>query len=84
MPSLTDAVSLHRYCPTCYTRLYNTNSARPGMAIVRAGTVDGSEAISPRMHIYISTKQSWIMLPEDVPAYDEAPPVEAFMRVVMA
>ncbi|MEZ0242885.1 MAG: GFA family protein [Sphingomonas sp.] len=81
MPSLTDAVSLHRYCGTCYTRLYNTNSARPGLAIVRAGTVDGSERLSPKMHIYISTKQPWVALPGGVPAYEENAPTDAWLKL---
>jgi len=76
MPSLSGALSLHRYCGACYTRLFNTNSQRPGLAIVRAGTVDGSEGLIPRMHIYTSTKQPWIVLPDGVPAYPENAPLE--------
>jgi hypothetical protein len=75
---LSGGVSTHRYCARCLTRIYNTNTARPGIAIVRAGTVDGSETLTPRLHIYTSTKQPWITLPEGVPAYPEAPPVEAW------
>lgn len=78
MPTLSGGVSTHRYCARCLTRIYNTNTARPGIAIVRAGTVDGSETLAPRLHIYTSTKQPWITLPEGVPAYPEAPPLEAW------
>jgi hypothetical protein len=78
MPTLTGGLSVQRYCAKCLTRIYNTNSARPGLAIVRAGTVDGSERLSPRLHIHTSTKQPWITLPEGVPAYPESAPLEVW------
>lgn len=76
--------SIQRYCAACLTRIYNTNEARPGLAIVRAGTVDGSEHLSPRMHIFTSTRQPWIALPTDVPAYDDMPPMEAWLALMTA
>ena len=82
MPTLQGGVSTHRYCARCLTRIYNTNTGRPGLAIVRAGTIDGSEGLSPRFHIYVSTMQPWIVLPEGVPAYPESPPLEAFIRLL--
>ncbi|MBO9712898.1 GFA family protein [Sphingomonas sp.] len=72
--------SIQRYCPECLTRLYNTNEARPGLVIVRAGTIDGSERLSPVVHIFTSTKQPWITLPEDAEAYADAAPMEAWGR----
>jgi hypothetical protein len=82
MPTLTGGVSVQRYCANCLTRLFNTNAAWPGMAIVRAGTVDGSETLAPAFHIYTSTKQRWIALPEGVPAFDEAPPLDQWSRLL--
>jgi hypothetical protein len=76
------ARSIVRYCPECLTRLYNTNDSRPGLAILRAGTLDGSEHLSPRFHIFVSTKQPWIALPEGIPAFEEAAPVEVFARLL--
>lgn len=81
MPTLQRGVSTQRYCAKCLTRIYNTNTGRPGLAIVRAGTIDGSKALSPRLHIFTSTKQPWIVLPEGVPAYPESAPVEAWLRI---
>ena len=34
------ASSVQRLCGSCHTRLWNTNSARPGIAVVRAGILD--------------------------------------------
>jgi len=81
MPTLQGGVSTQRYCAKCLTRIYNTNTGRLGLAVVRAGTIDGSETLSPRLHIYVSTKQPWVVLPADVVAYPESPPPEAWARV---
>ena len=81
MQTLQGGVSTQRYCAKCLTRIYNTNTGRPGLAIVRAGTVDGSEGLSPRLHIFTSTKQPWIALPDGVPAYAENASLDVWMTL---
>jgi hypothetical protein len=39
MPRPSGGVSTHSFCPDCFGRIYNVNSERPGMAIVRGGTL---------------------------------------------
>jgi hypothetical protein len=69
--------SRQRLCGTCHTRLWNTNSARPGIAVVRAGTLDGSDRLEPKLHIWVKRKQPWVVLAKDVPAFEEnASPAE--------
>ena len=76
------AVSTGYHCAVCVGRLYSTNSRWPGMAIVRAGTVDGSERLSPALHIFTSTKQPWLVLPEDVPAFEDVGTPEELMAIL--
>src|ERR1700722_18071277 len=45
-------VSRQRACPTCFTRIYNTNSARPGSVTLRAGTLDRSNELKIVAHIW--------------------------------
>ncbi len=69
--------STQRVCGTCHTRLWNTNTARPGIAVVRAGTLDAAETLVPRAHIWTKRKQPWIVIAEEVPSWPEnAPPAE--------
>ena len=78
-----DRTSTQRVCATCHSRIYNTNTRRPGLAVVRAGTLDRSEELACVGHIFTGTRQRWFDLPEDVPSWPEAPsPVElaALMR----
>jgi hypothetical protein len=77
------AVSWQRMCGICHTRLQNTNSARPGLVVIRAGTLDASDRLTPALHIWVKRKQPWIVLPEDVPVFDEAAPADTFLSIVL-
>jgi len=77
------AQSWQRVCGTCHTRLWNTNSARPGIAMVRAGTLDASDRIEPRAHIWVKRKQPWIILPEGMPAFAESAPLAEFTAILL-
>jgi len=70
-------------CGTCHTRIYNTNTARPGLTIVRAGTLDESDRIVPRLHIWVKRKQSWIAIPDDVPQFVQSLSADEFMRIML-
>jgi hypothetical protein len=72
-----DRTSHQRMCGTCHTRLYNTNTRRPGIAVIRAGTLDDSHFIEVAAHIWVKRKQPWLSLPEGARAWPEAaPPAE--------
>ncbi len=55
-------ISRQRMCEICHTRIFNTNSARPGVAVIRAGTLDRSNALIVTAHIWTRSKQSWLEL----------------------
>lgn len=76
------ATSIQRVCGTCHTRLWNTNSARPGIAVVRAGTLDESEHLMPRAHIWTKRKQPWIVIAEDIPHWSEGAPMAEFVAAL--
>ena len=76
------STSHHRVCGDCHSRLWNTNERLPGFAIVRAGTLDASDTLTPVAHIWASRKQPWISLPEGVPTYAENAPPAEFAAIV--
>jgi hypothetical protein len=70
-------ISRQRACPVCFTRIYNTNSARPGLVVVRAGTLDRSDELKIVAHIWTKRKMAGIVIPDDVPSWpDGAPPAD--------
>jgi hypothetical protein len=70
-------------CATCFTRLFNETTAAPGMRVVRASVLDGSEQLAPKAHIWVKRKQSWLALPAEIPQWAESPTPEAFADIVM-
>jgi len=82
LPTVGGAISTIHHCPACLTRLYGVGSARPAIAIVRAGTLDESAILEPAMHIFTSTKQPWVALPEGVPAYEDNPGADVWAQLL--
>ena len=76
------AVSTQRICSVCHTRLWNTNSARPGIAVVRAGTLDASDGLVPRAHIWASRKQPWVVIADGIPTFAENAPAVDFVAIM--
>lgn len=79
-----DRVSLQRFCAECHARVYNTNSARPAIAVVCGGTIDRSEELVCKAHIFTNYKQGWVAIPEDVPQRGEAAPQAEFVAALFA
>lgn len=72
-------------CPTCFTRVCNTNSARPGLVMIRAGGFDDSHRLDVVAHMWARRKQPWLTLDPAVPAWPEGPPdAAAFYRLIGA
>ena len=75
--SPSGSTSTQHLCGVCHARLWNTNTARAEIAVVRAGTLDASDALIPRAHIWVKRKQPWVVIADDVPTWPEnAPPAD--------
>ena len=58
-------------CPECKVAVWSDYGRRPYLRFVRVGTLDDPTAIAPDVHIYTRSKQPWVALPADVPAFAE-------------
>ena len=65
----------HRLCARCHTRLWSTNDVYPDYAFIRAGTLERSQELVPRAHMWVKRKQAWVRLDSSVPQWPESPPV---------
>jgi hypothetical protein len=74
--------SRQRACPTCFTRVYNSNTRRPGLVVVRAGTLDRSDELSIVAHIWTQRKLAGIAIPDGVPSWPEGAPPADFVAAV--
>lgn len=76
--------SIQFACPTCFTRLYNTNSARPGLVVIRAGTFDASHELTIVAHIWTKRKQPWLIIDDRWPTWQESAPQAELFRLIDA
>lgn len=60
-------------CAKCGNRIYAENDARPGIVVLRAGTLDDSNTLVPRAHLWVKSRQPWIIIPDDANVYQEQP-----------
>jgi len=59
-------------CPECRVALWSHYAgAGDGLCFVRVGTLDDPDRLPPDVHIYTSTKQPWVVLPQGVPVFEE-------------
>jgi hypothetical protein len=71
-PSLSGKGQKIARCPKCRVALWS-NYAGAGDAVrfVRVGTLDEAGRFPPDIHIFASSKQPWVVLPEGAPAVPE-------------
>jgi len=66
-------------CPDCRIAVWsNYAGAGPILRFVRVGTLDTPDVLQPDIHIFTSSKQAWVVLPQDVPAVPEYYEIERY------
>jgi hypothetical protein len=59
-------------CPACRLAVWSHYSGSgPVTRFVRVGTLDTPDVLPPDVHIFTSTKQPWVVLPDGVPTFAE-------------
>lgn len=59
-------------CPQCHIALWsNYAGAGDAARFVRVGTLDEPDRLPPGAHIFTSSKQPWVVLPPETPAFTE-------------
>lgn len=72
LPSASGRGQVFWRCADCGVAVWsNYPQAGPAIHFVRVGTLDDPARVPPDIHIYTSTKQPWVVLPEGVPAIAE-------------
>jgi len=71
--SSTGRGKLGAFCPDCGTRIYHKPEWRKGTYSIKPGTLDDTSDLKPDMHLWTSSKQPWVIIPEGVEAYEKQP-----------
>jgi hypothetical protein len=65
----------HRYfCKTCGCHLFAKADQRPGMVLVRAGSLDDDPKMQPQCHIWVKAKAPWHPICDSIPQFQEGMP----------
>lgn len=68
------AESLERgFCSRCGTTIFSRRVSA-GVIGLTVGSLDDPSLFQPDMHIWVSSKQPWLEISNDLPQYPEGPP----------
>lgn len=62
-----------RFCARCGSHLFADNTGRPGLSVVRLGTLDDPSSIAPQSNIWVSSAPRWACLNPALPAIEKQP-----------
>lgn len=65
-PSNSGLGQLISRCPRCKVAVWSNYGGNMSIDFVRIGTLDNPDLLAPDIHIFTSTKQPWVVLPEGV------------------
>jgi hypothetical protein len=69
----SSAVVLRGFCPNCGTSLFSKRADGSTISLLM-GSLDAPDRFAPTEHIWVSSKQAWLTLADDLPQYAEGPP----------
>jgi hypothetical protein len=59
------------FCPNCGSALYSRNSGMPGMAFIRASSLDNMDVLTPQVIVYAKRAPKWAKFDECLPVFGE-------------
>lgn len=60
-------------CARCATWLWGEPAHAPAIAILRPSTLDDRSWVEPVAHIWVRSKQPWVVIPADAVVFDAQP-----------
>ena len=67
------ALKTGRFCGDCGTRIWNENERLPDTYNLKPGTRDDRSWFTPVAHVWLSSKQPWVVIPDDMPTFEKNP-----------
>jgi hypothetical protein len=64
-----------RFCKNCGSPIVSLVESMPGVAFIKAGTLEDRSWLKPSTHFWCETAQPWVEIPESVDAIPRNPPI---------
>lgn len=58
------------FCGNCGIMVFGHTVSQPNILFFRPGTLDDTSRIKAQAHIWVRSKQPWLVLPGDVPCFE--------------
>jgi hypothetical protein len=52
------------FCPECGSPIFSDVAVMPGVAFIKAGTLDDTTWLDPNIHVYCDSAERWTPIPE--------------------
>jgi hypothetical protein len=69
----TGGVVHRRFCPKCGSPVLSEAATAPGLALIKAGTLDDPTWLDPKMHVWCASAQPWSPIPDDAMRFEGNP-----------
>lgn len=60
-------------CAKCGSLIFEESSGMPGSKLISVGTLDDFSWVKPQFHCWVSSKQPWLELNDDLPKFNKGP-----------
>jgi len=66
-------INAAKFCPVCGNRIYHFNPKEPDKIKLKPSNLSDTSIIQPTAHIWVSQKQSWFKIPDNVKVFEKQP-----------
>jgi hypothetical protein len=61
------------FCPECGSPIFTDVTVMPGVAFLKAGTLDETAWLDPKLHVYCDSKEQWTFISEGSQQFAKMP-----------
>jgi hypothetical protein len=65
---------LRTFCPECGSPITTVVASMPDLTLLKAGTLDDTSWLDPKMHIFCDSAQQWCPIPASSHQFPKGPP----------
>jgi len=63
-----------KFCPSCGNRIYHYDPKQPNILKFKGiSSLDDTRMLIPEVHVWVSEKQDWFVIPDGVKTFDKQP-----------
>jgi hypothetical protein len=61
------------FCPDCGSPIVSDLAVMPEVRFIKAGTLDDTTWLDPKMHVYCDSAENWVQIPEGTQKFGKGP-----------